>query len=63
MFFCKGNSHKCIQNLNKISKIVIDFLHHNVATVWDFNLYFRYDIRERQFHKRSALIISRFYYM
>ena len=46
--------------LNKISKIIIDFLHQNFATVWDFDLYFRYDIRECQFHKRSALTISKF---
>ena len=49
--------------MNKISKIVIDFLHKTSLRCGIFNLYFRYDIRECQFHKRSALTISKFYYM
>ena len=47
----------------KISKIVIDFCIKTLLRCGIFNLYFRYDIRERQFHKRSALTISKFYYM
>ena len=62
VFFGKGNNHKSLK-LNKISKIVFDFCIKTSLRCGIFNLYFRYIIRECQFHKRSALTISKFYCM
>ena len=49
--------------MNKIPKIVINFLHQNVATVWKFYLYFCYDNWEFQLNNGAAFTLSKFDYM
>ena len=49
--------------MNKIPQIVIDFFIKTSLPCGNFNLYFRNDNREFQLKKRSALTISKFYYM